>query len=83
MPPLSSVPAISCRYDQGIADTSSPQAAAQLVEQAVGQRLQRQHHQQSAEKEAVGGLQKSKRIGVTFIHHLQLVPQQSDQANWW
>lgn len=57
---LSPVPAVSVWYDQGIANTGSSQAAAQLVKQAVGQRLQRQHHQKSAEKEAVGGLQKAK-----------------------
>lgn len=60
MSPLSLVPAVSSRYDQGVANTGSPKAAAQLVEQAVGQRLQRQHHQQSAEKEAVGRLWKAK-----------------------
>lgn len=55
------VPAVSSWYDQGIADAGAPQAAAQLMEQAVGQRLQRQHHQQSAEKETVGGLQGGKK----------------------
>lgn len=50
---LSSVPAVGCRYHQGVPDAGSPQAAAQLVEQAVGQGLERQHHQQSAEKETV------------------------------
>ncbi|TNN86698.1 hypothetical protein EYF80_002881 [Liparis tanakae] len=43
---------VSSRYDQGVADAGSPQAAAELVEQAVGERLQRQHHEQSAEEEA-------------------------------
>ena len=51
--PLSSIPAVGSRYHQGVADTGSPEAAAQLVEQAVGQGLERQHHQQSAEKETV------------------------------
>lgn len=81
--PLYSVPAVSSRYDQGVANTGSSEAAAQLVEQTMGQRLQRQHHQQSTEKETVGGLQKNKRIGVTFVHHLQLGPKQSDPVNWW
>lgn len=79
---ISSVPAVGGRYDQGVANTGSPQAAAELVEQAVGQRLQRQHHQQSTEKETTGGLQKGETIRVTFIHHVQLGPKQSDPVNW-
>lgn len=69
---VSLLPAVSSGYDQSVANAGSPQAAAQLVEQAMGQRLQREHHQQSAEKETAGGLQKKReRIRVTFIHHLQ------------
>lgn len=58
---IASVPAVSSGYHQRVADAGPPQAAAQLVEQAVSQGLQRQHYQQSAQKEAVGGLQKGKK----------------------
>lgn len=52
-----SLPAVCCGYHQRIANASSPKAAAQLMEQAVGQGLQGQHHQQSAEEQTVGWLQ--------------------------
>lgn len=71
-PASPAVPGVSSWYDQGVANTGSPQAAPQLMEQAVGQGLQRQDHQQSAEKEAVGGLRKSQRTRITIAHHLQL-----------
>lgn len=69
-----SLPAVCCGYHQRIADASSPQAAAQLMEQAVGQGLQRQHHQQSAEEQTVGWLQitgKKKKIKKDQRHRQQ------------
>lgn len=53
----SSLPAVGRGDDQRVAHAGPPQAAAQLVEEAVGQRLQGQHHQQGAEEQAVGWLQ--------------------------
>lgn len=53
---LPSLPAVRRRYHQGVAGAGSPQAAAQLVEQAVGHGLQGEHEQQRAEEETVGGL---------------------------
>lgn len=58
---IASLPAVSSGYHQRVTDAGPPQAAAQLVEQAVSQGLQRQHYQQSAEKQAVGGLQKKRK----------------------
>lgn len=50
-------PAVGRGDDQRVAHAGPPEAAAQLVEEAVGQRLQGQDHQQGAEEQAVGGLQ--------------------------
>lgn len=61
-----SSPAVRRGDDERVADAGPPEAAAQLVEQAVGQRLQGQHHQQGAEEEAVGRLQGP---GVKQKHH--------------
>lgn len=52
-----SSPAVGRWDDQRVADAGPTEAAAQLVEQAVGQRLQGQRHQQGAEEQAVGRLQ--------------------------
>lgn len=60
------VPGVDCRYHQCVASTGSSQAAAQLLEQAVCERLQGQHHQQGAQEETVGGLRKSKQA-VAFV----------------
>lgn len=53
-------PAVVGGDHQGVAHTGSSEAAAQLVEQAVEQRLQWQHQQQRADKEFVERLQKKK-----------------------
>lgn len=52
-----SSPAVGRGDDQRVAHAGPAEAAAQLVEEAVGQRLQGQHQQQGAEEEAVGRLQ--------------------------
>lgn len=76
VPHLFSVPAVSCRYDQSVSHAGSPQAAAQLVEQAVCQRLQGQHHQQGAQEETVGGLQEGQKI--TFSLQLRIREKHTD-----
>lgn len=54
------LPAVGRGDDQSVADAGSPETAAQLAEQPVGQRLQREHDQQRAEEEAVGRLHREK-----------------------
>lgn len=56
-PSQSCSPAVGRGNDQCVAHAGPPEAAAQLVEEAVGQRLQGQDNQQGAEEQAVGGLQ--------------------------
>lgn len=56
-----SLPAVRGRYHQGVAGAGPPQAAAQLLEQAVGHGLQGEHEQERAEEETVGGLEQNKR----------------------
>lgn len=61
---VSGAPAVVGGDHQGVAHTGSSQAAAQLVEQAVEQRLHGQHQQQCADKEVAVRLQKSRRFSL-------------------
>lgn len=80
--PVFQLPAVRSRDDQGVADTGAPQAAAQLMEQTVGQRLQRQHHQQGAEEKTVGRLRRNKESQSVSLTALQLAQLLSDSLNW-